>query len=84
MGNFMKLIMTYNFIFSSGTYYAAVIENRVDFNGRVVVDIGAGSGILSLFAAQVCAKIFMHKVFRSIPRMQDLLINVFSLVDMYS
>lgn len=37
----------------SGTYYAAVIENRVDFVGRVVVDVGAGSGILSLFAAQV-------------------------------
>ena len=40
-------------IFVSGTYFAAVIENRADFNGRVVVDVGAGSGILSLFAAQV-------------------------------
>nr|XP_010921815.1 probable histone-arginine methyltransferase CARM1 isoform X2 [Elaeis guineensis] len=40
----------------TGTYYAAVIENRVDFNGRVVVDVGAGSGILSLFAAQAGAK----------------------------
>jgi type I protein arginine methyltransferase len=37
----------------SGTYYAAVVENRADFSGRVVVDVGAGSGILSLFAAQV-------------------------------
>lgn len=36
-----------------GTYYAAVVENRADFVGRVVVDVGAGSGILSLFAAQV-------------------------------
>lgn len=41
----------YNIV--SGTYYAAVIENRADFTGRVVVDVGAGSGILSLFAAQV-------------------------------
>lgn len=41
-------------IYLSGTYYAAVIENRADFTGRVVVDVGAGSGILSLFAAQVC------------------------------
>ncbi|XP_074292341.1 putative histone-arginine methyltransferase 1.4 [Silene latifolia] len=40
----------------TGTYYAAVMENRVDFNGKVVVDVGAGSGILSLFAAQAGAK----------------------------
>ena len=29
------------------------MENRSDFAGRVVVDVGAGSGILSMFAAQV-------------------------------
>uniref|UniRef100_A0A0D6R4U0 type I protein arginine methyltransferase n=2 Tax=Araucaria cunninghamii TaxID=56994 RepID=A0A0D6R4U0_ARACU len=40
----------------TGSYYAAVIENRIDFHGRVVVDVGAGSGILSLFAAQAGAK----------------------------
>eukprot|EP00897_Mesotaenium_endlicherianum_P003545 jgi/Mesen1/3218/ME001865S02419 len=40
----------------TGTYYAAVLENKVDFEGRVVVDVGAGSGILSLFAAQAGAK----------------------------
>ncbi|XP_039128696.1 probable histone-arginine methyltransferase CARM1 isoform X1 [Dioscorea cayenensis subsp. rotundata] len=40
----------------TGTYYAAVVENRIDFHGRVVVDVGAGSGILSLFAAQAGAK----------------------------
>ncbi|KAI5581119.1 hypothetical protein POPTR_008G222700v4 [Populus trichocarpa] len=40
----------------TGTYYAAVIENRADFFGRVVVDVGAGSGILSFFAAQAGAK----------------------------
>lgn len=43
------------FLFS-GSYYAAVIENQADFVGRVVVDVGAGSGILSLFAAQVLQK----------------------------
>ncbi|KAJ8636443.1 hypothetical protein MRB53_010710 [Persea americana] len=40
----------------TGTYYAAVIENRLDFHGCVVVDVGAGSGILSLFAAQAGAR----------------------------
>ena len=32
---------------------AAITENKVDFEGKVVMDVGAGSGILSLFAAQV-------------------------------
>nr|XP_024382511.1 probable histone-arginine methyltransferase CARM1 [Physcomitrium patens]XP_024382520.1 probable histone-arginine methyltransferase CARM1 [Physcomitrium patens]XP_024382531.1 probable histone-arginine methyltransferase CARM1 [Physcomitrium patens]PNR61929.1 hypothetical protein PHYPA_000353 [Physcomitrium patens] len=40
----------------TGTYYAAVIENHADFEGKIVVDVGAGSGILSLFAAQAGAK----------------------------
>ncbi|KAK6138920.1 hypothetical protein DH2020_027335 [Rehmannia glutinosa] len=40
----------------TGSYYAAVLENRIDFIDRVVVDVGAGSGILSLFAAQAGAK----------------------------
>ncbi|XP_057772215.1 probable histone-arginine methyltransferase 1.3 [Salvia miltiorrhiza] len=40
----------------TGSYYAAVLENRNDFADRVVVDVGAGSGILSLFAAQAGAK----------------------------
>jgi len=30
----------------AGTYYAAVLENKVDFEGKVVVDVGAGSGML--------------------------------------
>ena len=37
----------------TGTYYAAILENAADFEGKVVMDVGAGSGILSLFAAQV-------------------------------
>jgi histone-arginine methyltransferase CARM1 len=40
----------------TGTYHAAVMENRSDFSGRVVVDVGAGSGILSMFAALAGAK----------------------------
>lgn len=37
----------------TGTYHAAIAENRADFEGKAVMDVGAGSGILSLFAAQV-------------------------------
>ena len=37
----------------TGTYYAAILENAADFQGKVVMDVGAGSGVLSLFAAQV-------------------------------
>jgi 2-polyprenyl-3-methyl-5-hydroxy-6-metoxy-1,4-benzoquinol methylase len=37
----------------TGTYYSAILDNRADFEGKTVMDVGAGSGILSLFAAQV-------------------------------
>ena len=42
----------------TGTYYAAILENTADFQGKTIMDVGAGSGILSLFAAQVphCTK----------------------------
>ena len=39
----------------TGTYWAAINENAADFAGKTVVDVGAGSGILSLFAAQAGA-----------------------------
>ncbi|KAF3556197.1 hypothetical protein F2Q69_00015005 [Brassica cretica] len=40
----------------TGTYHAAVMENRSDFSGRIVVDVGAGSDIFSMFAALAGAK----------------------------
>lgn len=41
----------------TGTYYAAILDNRIDFEGQAVCDVGAGSGILSLFAAQAGARV---------------------------
>ncbi|KAI8111817.1 hypothetical protein M9435_004316 [Picochlorum sp. BPE23] len=41
----------------TGTYYAAITENKSDFEGKAVMDVGCGSGILSLFAAQAGARV---------------------------
>ena len=39
----------------TGTYQRAMLENSVDFRGRVVLDVGAGTGVLSFFALQAGA-----------------------------
>merc|ERR1740130_90267 len=40
----------------TSVYQFAVLENKTDFKDKVVVDVGAGTGILSFFAAQAGAK----------------------------
>jgi histone-arginine methyltransferase CARM1 len=40
----------------TGTYKTACDKNKVDFKGKVVVDVGTGTGILALFAAQAGAR----------------------------
>jgi len=40
----------------TGTYHRAITENIDDFAGKVVMDVGAGSSILSQFAAQAGAR----------------------------
>ncbi len=43
----------------TGTYQKAMISNASDFAGKVVLDVGTGSGILSFFALQAgAAKVY--------------------------
>ena len=37
----------------TATYHHAITDNEADFKDKLVMDVGAGTGILSLFAAQV-------------------------------
>ncbi len=37
----------------TSAYQKAIMRNQADFNDKVVMDVGAGSGILSFFAAMV-------------------------------
>jgi histone-arginine methyltransferase CARM1 len=40
----------------TGLYHSGIVDNPSDFAGRTVLDVGAGTGILSLFAAQAGAR----------------------------
>ncbi|XP_037111442.1 histone-arginine methyltransferase CARM1 isoform X3 [Syngnathus acus] len=40
----------------TGTYQRAILQNHADFEDKIVLDVGCGSGILSFFAAQAGAK----------------------------
>lgn len=40
----------------TGTYQRAMLDNHADFKDAVVLDVGAGTGILSHFALQAGAK----------------------------
>jgi len=55
----------------TGAYHRAIMHNRKDFEGKVVMDVGSGSGILAFFAVQAgAAKVYcieaspMEKVIR--------------------
>jgi predicted RNA methylase len=41
----------------TGIYCAAITQNASDFAGKTVMDVGAGSAILSMFAVRVSLSI---------------------------
>ena len=43
-------------VIRTGTYERAMMENTIDFQDKVVLDVGSGSGILSYFALKAGAK----------------------------
>ena len=40
----------------TGAYHQAILNNPSSFKDKVVLDVGTGSGILAIFAAQAGAK----------------------------
>ena len=45
----------------TSTYQKAILSNLADFRDKVILDVGAGSGILSFFAQQAgAAKVRNH------------------------
>ena len=40
----------------TGAYYNACMQNRAQFAGKTVLDVGTGSGILAIFAAKAGAR----------------------------
>jgi histone-arginine methyltransferase CARM1 len=48
----LRAIPSQDFVRTS-TYQKAILSNLTDFRDKVVLDVGAGSGILSFFAQQV-------------------------------
>jgi histone-arginine methyltransferase CARM1 len=43
-------------------YRQAILDNRALFTDKIVMDVGAGSGILSIFAVQAGAKNYQDKI----------------------
>jgi len=64
--DFANYFCTYGFLYHqkdmledhkrTGAYYNAILQNRRQFQGKVILDVGTGSGILAIFAAMAGAR----------------------------
>lgn len=66
LSDYANYFCTYSFLYHqkdmledhkrTGAYYRACMNNSMSFKGKVVLDVGTGSGILAIFAAKAGAK----------------------------
>jgi len=55
-GDFAHQELMLNDAVRTSAYQRAIFENRADFEGKVVIDVGAGTGVLAMFAAKAGAR----------------------------
>eukprot|EP00906_Rhabdomonas_costata_P020324 RCo029558 len=55
-GDFAHQELMLNDTVRTGTYHQAILGNRAAFEGKVVMDVGCGTGVLALFAAMAGAR----------------------------
>lgn len=65
----------------TATYQRAIHSNSADFKDKVVLDVGAGSGILSFFAAQAGARKVYAVEASSMAKHAQLLVQTNNLID---
>ncbi|XP_010221497.1 PREDICTED: histone-arginine methyltransferase CARM1-like [Tinamus guttatus] len=65
----------------TATYHSAILQNHIDFQDKVVLDVGCGSGILSCFAVQAGARKVYAVEASSVAKYAEMLVRSNNLSD---